>query len=171
MKSYPLPAVFWFTGLSGAGKTTIAQQLYRYFNEKGYEAEYLDGDEIRALFPGTGYSKEERNDHIKRIGFLASRLEKHGAIVIASFISPYKEGRDFARSLCKNFIEIHVSTPLEICESRDVKGLYKKARAGEIKHFTGIDDPYEAPVSPDIIIDTSSIETGEAVDLILKRIV
>jgi adenylylsulfate kinase len=148
------PAVFWFTGLSGSGKSTLSKAFYEKLVDRGLKVEYLDGDSIRNIFPKTGYSKEERNTHIKRVGYLASKLEKNGVIVIASFISPYKESRYFIRNLCDNFIEVYISTPLEECERRDVKGLYAKARRGEIKQFTGIDDPYEKPENPEVEINT-----------------
>ena len=164
------PTVLWFTGLSGSGKSTISEDVYSKLENKGFKVEHLDGDSIRDIFPKTGFSKEERNRHIKRVGFLASKLEKNGVLVIASFISPYQETRDFVRNLCGNFIEVHVSTPLETCEKRDVKGLYAKARKGEITQFTGIDDPYEVPENPEIIIDTTNMTVVEAVNEVLKRI-
>lgn len=134
------------------------------------KVERLDGDEVRKIFPNTGFSKEERNDHIKRVGFLASKLEENGVSVIASFISPYRETRDFVRSLCNNFMEVHVATPLEECERRDVKGLYAKARKGEITRFTGIDDPYEQPLNPEIKIDTTNRYIEESIDYILHKV-
>ena len=154
------PCVLWFTGLSGAGKTTLAEKLAAYLKDKNIKCELLDGDTVRNIFPQTGFSKKERNDHIKRMGFLASMLERNGITVVASFISPYRESRDFVRKMCRNFVEVYVSTSLEVCEKRDVKGLYKKARKGEITSFTGIDDPYEAPLNPEISIDTGN-ETVE----------
>jgi len=162
------PSVYWFTGLSGSGKSTLSENFYSHLKNKGLRVEHLDGDSIRDIFPKTGFSKEERNRHIKRVGFLASKLEKNGVIVIASFISPYQETRDFVRNICSNFTEVHVSTPLEICEKRDVKGLYKRARNGEITQFTGIDDPYEIPINPEIVIDTSNITIEESVNKIVK---
>ena len=162
------PAVLWFTGLSGSGKSTLAEAVFKKMKEKGLKIEHLDGDTIRDIFPKTGFSKEERNAHIRRVGFLAAKLEKNGVFVIASFISPYEETRKFARNLCDNFIEVYVSTPLETCEKRDVKGLYAKARKGEITQFTGIDDPYEAPKNPEIAIDTTDITVDAAVEKILK---
>jgi adenylylsulfate kinase len=146
------PSVLWFTGLSGAGKTTIAEAVYRHLADQGQRVELLDGDQIRGLFPATGFSKQARNEHVRRVAFTASLLEKHGVTVIVSLISPYLESRQFARSLCRNFVEVFVSTPLSICEARDPKGLYKKARAGEIKEFTGIDDPYDKPENPEILL-------------------
>jgi adenylylsulfate kinase len=164
------PSVLWFTGLSGSGKSTLAEYVYKELKSKGYKVEHLDGDNIRDIFPRTGFSKEERNRHIRRVGFLASKLESNGVFVIASFISPYQETRDFVRRLCKNFVEVYVSTPLEICEKRDVKGLYAKARRGEIKQFTGIDDPYENPENPEIEINTSNLSIEQAIRKILNSI-
>lgn len=163
-------AVVWFTGLSGSGKSTIAGSLYNSLQKRGLKVEHLDGDTVRDIFPQTGFSKEARDQHIKRVGYLASRLEQNGVFVIASFISPYEEARNCVRNLCDNFIEVHVSTPLEECEKRDVKGLYAKARKGEIKCFTGIDDPYEAPLNPEIAIDTSNVSVDEACTRILNHI-
>ena len=154
MKEYP--AVVWFTGLSGAGKTTLAEKLISYLQQNDIKCELLDGDIVRDIFPRTGFSEAERNEHIKRMGFLASMLEKHGVLVVASFISPYRESRNFVRRMCKKFVEIYVSTPLSVCEKRDVKGLYKKARNGGVSSFTGIDSPYEVPENPELTIDTSS---------------
>lgn len=162
------PAVFWFTGLSGSGKSTLSENFYAYLKKKGLRVEHLDGDSVRDIFPKTGFTKEDRDRHIKRIGFLASKLEKNGVIVIASFIAPYQETRDFVRNLCNNFIEVHVATPLDVCEKRDVKGLYKKVRNGEIKNFTGIDDPYEIPENPEIIIDTTNMEIEDSVNEVIN---
>lgn len=146
--------VLWLTGLSGSGKSTLAERLYDELKRLGKQVERLDGDILRGVFPNTGFSKEARDEHIKRVGFMASRLEHHGVIVVASFISPYRAARDFVQNLCQNFIEIYVKASIEECKRRDVKGLYKKALAGEIKSFTGIDDPYEEPIQPAIIVDT-----------------
>ncbi len=163
-------AVLWFTGLSGSGKTTIASNVYRELEFDGVPVDYLDGDAIRAVFPATGFSREERDAHVRRVGFLASRLERHGIVVLTALISPYAASRAFARTLCRNFIEIHVSTPLAVCESRDVKGLYAKARRGELRSFTGIDDPYETPSSADITIDTSVTPLEDATRRVLHRL-
>jgi len=160
-------SVIWLTGLSASGKTTIGEALVNDLKILGHRVEHLDGDLVRKMFPGTGFSREERDRHIKRVGYLAALLEKHDVFVVASFISPYREARAFVRSQCNNFIEVYVSTPLEECEKRDPKGLYKKARAGEITNFTGIDDPYEAPESPEIEIDTTGITVADAVERIL----
>jgi adenylylsulfate kinase len=165
-----LPAVIWLTGLSASGKSTIAQGLVEYLSKKGTRVEHLDGDVVRQMFPQTGFSKEERDRHIRRVGHLAAMLEKHDVTVVASFISPYREARDFVRSLCKNFIEIYVSTPLDVCEQRDPKGLYAKARRGEIKEFTGIDDPYEEPLNPELIIDTTNQIIEESVGMVINLI-
>jgi len=152
-KKQVAPFVLWFTGLPASGKSTFADAVYVCLLRNSLKVERLDGERIRAIFPEIGYSKFERDEHIKKAGYLASLLEKNGVIVVASFVSPYKETRDFVRKLCSHFIEIYVNTPLEECEKRDSKGLYKKARKGIIKNFTGIDDPYEAPKNSEIIID------------------
>ncbi len=160
--------VIWITGLPAAGKTTIANALSEKLITLGHRVEHLDGDLVRKMFPGTGFTREERDRHIKRIGYLAAMLEKHEVFVVASFISPYREARAFVRSLCSNFIEVYISTPLEECEKRDPKGLYKKARKGEISNFTGISDPYEPPENPEIEVDTTGITVNEAVERILE---
>ena len=160
-------AVLWFTGLSGSGKSTIAESVHRTLKGQNFAVEYLDGDAVRSVFPDTGFTRPERDQHIRRIGFLASILERNEVLVIASFISPYLDSRKFVRAQCQRFIEIYVSTPLEECEKRDVKGLYAKARRSEIKNFTGISDPYEAPLHPELNIDTTKISVQQAVDLVL----
>lgn len=165
------PKVLWFTGLSGAGKSTLAEAVHAELKKRGYKTEHLDGDNVRHIFPKTGFSKEERDRHVRRVGFLASKLESNGVFVTASFISPYRESRQFVRGLCRNFVEIHVATPLEVCEQRDVKGLYAKARAGEITNFTGIDDPYEAPENPEITVDTSKESLERSVQRIVNLVV
>jgi adenylylsulfate kinase len=161
-------AVLWFTGLSGSGKSTISDCVYRSLVERGLRVEYLDGDRIRAVFPWTGFTKAERDEHIKRAGYLASRLESHGVFVVASFVSPYREARDFVRGLCENFIEIYVATPLDECERRDPKGLYARARRGELPNFTGIDDPYEPPTEPELTLDTRQVSVEEACEQVLR---
>lgn len=161
------PTVLWFTGLSGSGKSTISEKVYEILKNRGYKIEHLDGDAVREVFPTTGFSKEERDSHVKRVGFVASLLQKHGVFVVASFISPYQDARDFVRNMCEDFTEVYISTPLEVCEERDVKGLYAKARSGEIDNFTGISDPYEEPESPEIEIDTTDITRDEAVQIVL----
>ena len=164
------PCVVWFTGLSGSGKSTIAERVVHELERAGLPVEYLDGDRVRAVFPATGFTREERDQHIRRIGFLASLLEKHGVIVVASFVSPYREARAFVRGLCRNFIEVHVATPLAECERRDVKGLYAKARRGEIPRFTGVSDPYEPPHKPELTIDTTKTPLEQACTLVLERV-
>jgi adenylylsulfate kinase len=156
--------VIWLTGLSGAGKSTIAEHLCRVMRRRRLRVEWIDGDAIRDLFP-TGFTRPERDGHIRRIGYMASVLERHGIFVVASFVSPYAESRHFVRTLCRNFVEVYVATGLEECERRDVKGLYAKARRGEIKHFTGLDDPYEPPAQPELVIvpGTSVAEAGDAI--------
>jgi adenylylsulfate kinase len=156
------PAVLWFTGLSGSGKSTISEWVAGELRRRGHRIEQLDGDSIRDIFPKTGFTREERDGHIKRVGYLASKLEKNGVSVVASFVSPYEESRQFVRGLCRNFIEVYVATPLEVCETRDVKGLYAKARRGEIRNFTGIDDPYEPPSKPDIVLNTDGLTVEQA---------
>jgi len=164
------PFVLWFTGLPCSGKSTLADMAYDDLSRKNYKVERLDGDVVRSIFPSTGYSKEERNSHIKRISYLASMLEKNGVIVICSFVSPYRETREFARDICDNLVEVYVSTPLEECIRRDVKGMYKKAMDGEIENFTGVSDPYEPPESPHITVDTEKQSTEESYKKIEKYI-
>ena len=170
-KDMPLePAVLWFTGLSGAGKTTIARELRDRLVAAGARVEYLDGDVIRSVFPQTGFTRPERDTHVRRVGFLASRLEHHGVFVICALISPYVESRAYVRSLCRRFVEIHVATPLDECERRDVKGLYQRARRGEITNFTGIDDTYEPPTAPELRIDTTAMSVQAAADLVMTTL-
>lgn len=162
--------VVWFTGLSGSGKTTIARRVCCELERAGRPVEYLDGDVIRAIFPNTGFSRVERDAHIRRVAFLASRLQHHGIAVVVSLVSPYVESRAFARDLCRNFMEVYISTPLEVCEARDVKGLYARARRGEIRNFTGLDDPYEPPEKAELELDTSAMSPEEATRLVMERI-
>ena len=166
----PGAAVLWFTGLSGSGKSTIAEGVHAELERQGTETEYIDGDALRAVFPGTGFTREQREEHLRRTGYMASRLEAHGIMVVASFVSPYRESRDFVRKLCRNFVEIYVSTPLEECERRDVKGLYARARKGEIRNFTGIDDPYEPPEHPELTLDTRVLSVYQSVTKVLERL-
>ena len=156
------PVVLWFTGLSASGKSSISDWVTAELRRRGLRVEHLDGDTIRHIFPATGFTRPERDEHIKRIGYLASKLESHGVFVVASFVSPYREARAFVRSLCRHFVEIHVATPVEVCERRDTKGLYVKARRGELRHFTGVDDPYEPPLAPDLVLDMTHMDVGEA---------
>lgn len=149
--------VLWFTGLSCSGKTTTAKQVAATLHAQGYLVEMLDGDELReTLCKGLGFSKAERMENIKRIAYVAKLLSRNGIIVVVSAITPYQEMRDNVRSNVPGFVEIYVDCPLELCERRDVKGLYAKARRGELAHFTGISDPYEPPLHPEIIINTAA---------------
>lgn len=161
--------MLWFTGLSGSGKSTIAVRVHEELRRRGVEVEYIDGDALREVFPGTGFTRAEREEHLRRTGYMASRLAAHGVTVVASFVSPYRESRDFIRNRCGEFVEIYVATPLAECERRDVKGLYARARRGEIRNFTGIDDPYEAPEHPELTLDTRALSVDECVALVLER--
>ena len=161
--------VIWFTGLSGSGKTSLARALCSALEELGHEVEFLDGDQIRSLFPNSGFTREERHAHIGRVGFLASRLQAHGVTVVAALVSPYEDSRQFVRRMCgAGFVEVFVSTPIEVCEARDTKDLYRRARNGEIKNFTGVDDPYEKPRTPELTLDTSQVSVSEGVKRILE---
>lgn len=164
------PFVLWFTGLSGSGKSTIADRVFDALRDRKIKAERLDGDEIRAVFPDTGFDKAGRMAHIARVGYLASVLERNGICTIVSLISPYREARDQARQRCGRFFEVHVSAPLEVCEARDVKGLYARSRRGEIEGFTGIDHPYEEPDRPELAIDTSRLTVEESVAVAMNHI-
>lgn len=145
--------VLWMTGLSGAGKSTLADAIYEKMAKDGYRVERLDGDVVRQhLTKDLGFSKKDRQENIRRVAYVASLLSKHEVGVIASFISPYKKERTHVRKVATNFCEVYISTPLEVCEKRDPKGLYKKVRKGLIKNFTGISDPYEKPQKPEIEI-------------------
>lgn len=151
----------WFTGLSGAGKSTISQIVEKELRTQGCQVEVLDGDIVRKnLSKGLGFSKEDRDENICRIGFIAHLLTRHEIIVLVSTISPYRETRQKVRQQIRNFVEVYVNAPLEVCEQRDVKGLYKKAREGKIENFTGIDDPYEPSSNPEVECRTN-LETPE----------
>jgi adenylylsulfate kinase len=161
----------WFTGLSGAGKTTISEIVERDLRERFGQVEVLDGDIVRTnLSKGLGFSREDRDTNVLRIGFVADLLTRNGVGVIVSAISPFKEARDqVRRNIGEDFIEIFVDAPLEVCAERDVKGLYKKAFAGEIEQFTGVSDPYEPPAAPELHIKTDEEEPREsAMRVILK---
>jgi adenylylsulfate kinase len=162
--------VLWFTGLSGSGKSTIAIRVHQELERRGVEVEYIDGDALREVFPATGFTREEREEHLRRTGYMASRLAAHGITVVASFVSPYRASREFIRRLCPGFLEIFVATPLDECERRDVKGLYARARRGEIRNFTGIDDPYEPPEHPELTLDTRALSVDQCVDRVLGRL-
>jgi adenylylsulfate kinase len=163
--------VLWFTGLSGAGKTTLAAELEKRLNYNGYLTQILDGDNIRSgINNNLGFTEEDRMENIRRISEVSKLLIHSGVITLNSFISPTREIRHRAMEIIgkENFIEIYVSTPIEVCEERDTKGLYKKAREGKIKNFTGIDSPFEPPVSPDVEVDTSILTIEESLDRIIK---
>ncbi|OMP77245.1 adenylyl-sulfate kinase [[Flexibacter] sp. ATCC 35208] len=158
----------WLTGLSGAGKSTIAEMLHREFLERQLPCETLDGDVVREhLSKGLSFSREDRDINVMRIGFVANLLARHGVVVIVSAISPYNDARNLVRQRIDNFIEVYVKCPIEECERRDVKGLYKKARTGVIKSFTGIDDPYEEPLQPEVICYTDHETVEHSVEKIL----
>jgi adenylylsulfate kinase len=146
----------WFTGLSGAGKSTIANIVVDELRGRDRKVELLDGDEVREhLSRGLGFSQADRDENVRRIGWVASVLARNGVVSITAAISPYRAVRDEVRGWTANFVEIHVATSLEECETRDVKGLYARARAGEIPEFTGVSDPYEAPMAPEITLETT----------------
>jgi adenylylsulfate kinase len=159
----------WFTGLSGSGKTTITTHLVKELRKRGVPLEVLDGDIVREnLSKGLGFSKEDRDTNIRRIAFVANLLSRNGVPVITAAISPYREIRNEARELMDGrFIEVYAQAPLEVCEERDVKGLYAKARSGEIKEFTGISDPYEPPENPELLVETDKQSPEESAKQIL----
>lgn len=159
----------WLTGLSGAGKTTIALALEQELKDRGVRIERLDGDVVRqGLTRDLGFSKEDRDKNIERVTFVAKLLSRNGVGVIASFISPYRVARQIARQETTNFIEVYVNAPLQVCAARDVKGMYAKALAGQIKNFTGVDDPYEAPESPEITVNTDQETVEQSVATVLS---
>lgn len=161
----------WFTGLSSAGKTTLACALLDRLRARGFRVELLDGDEVRHnLCEDLGFSKEDRDENIRRIAYVASLLVRNDVIVLVSAISPYREARAWARARIGRFVEVYVNAPLEICESRDIKGLYRKARAGQLHGMTGIDDPYEFPTEPDIECHTDWESLPESVGRLLEGI-
>ncbi|MBF2063736.1 MAG: adenylyl-sulfate kinase [Calothrix sp. C42_A2020_038] len=160
----------WFTGLSGAGKTTISCVVENELRSQGYKVEVLDGDVLRqCLTKGLGFSKEDRDENIRRIGYVANLLVRNDVIVLVSVISPYRQIRTEMRRDMADFVEVYVNAPLEICEQRDTKGLYKKARAGEIKNFTGIDDPYEPPLFPEVTCNTHQETIAESAGKVLRK--
>ena len=158
----------WLTGLSGAGKTTVAVALENILHQRGLLIERLDGDTVReGLTRDLGFSKEDRDKNIERVSFVAKLLSRNRVGVVASFISPYREARDKVRAQTTNFIEVFVDAPLMVCASRDVKGLYAKALTGELKGFTGVDDPYEAPENPEITLHTDQETVEQSVAKII----
>ena len=164
----------WFTGLSGAGKTTVANVVEAELEQRGHVVDHLDGDIVRThLSKGLGFSKEDRDENIQRIGWVASRLARAGAAVIVSAISPYEAARRRVRALVEPhapFIEVYVATPLEECARRDPKGLYAAAFAGDISDFTGVSAPYEAPANPEVRIDTTGVSPTESAQVVLERL-
>ena len=161
----------WFTGLSGAGKTTISQKVAEILKAQDYPVEILDGDIVRTnLTKGLGFNKEDRDENVRRIGFVSHLLSRNGVIVLVSAISPYRNIREEVRKRVGDFVEVYVNAPLTVCEGRDVKGLYKRARAGEIKGFTGIDDPYEPPANPEIECRTDLEELSQSVTKVFDKL-
>jgi len=161
----------WFTGLSGAGKTTISEIVEHELRERERQVEVLDGDIVRTnLSKGLTFSREDRNINVLRIGFVANLLTRNGVGVIVSAISPYKEARDQVRRRIVDFVEVFVDAPLEVCAERDVKGLYKKAFAGEIEQFTGVSDPYEPPNAPDLILKTDEESPAESARKVIEKL-
>jgi adenylylsulfate kinase len=158
----------WFTGLSGAGKSTIAMTVADELRARGRRVEVLDGDEVREhLSKGLGFSKEDRDTNIRRIGFVASLLARNGVVAITAAISPYRAVRDEVRGWIDNFVEVFVDTPLDVCEQRDVKGLYARARSGEVPVFTGVSDPYEPPLDPEVTVRTEGLDPrGSALEVV-----
>lgn len=168
------PSVIWFTGLSGSGKSTLAVQLEAALFDQGFKTYLLDGDNLRTgLCKDLGFSDSDRVENIRRIGEVSKLMLDAGLVVLSAFISPFASDREQVRNIvgATNFIEVFVDTPLEICEQRDVKGLYKKARAGEIQNFTGITSPYERPVNPDVTIQTQLLTVSEAIDKLLTSVI
>jgi len=164
--------VVWLTGLSGAGKTTIANALAERLKSLGYKVEILDGDVVRQHFSkGLGFSKEDRIENIKRVAYVAHLLARNGIVVIVALISPYREGRNYARQLIGDFVEVYVKCPLNVLIERDVKGLYAKALRGEIQNFTGISDPYEPPENPEVVVETDKETVEESVNKIWQALV
>ena len=161
----------WFTGISGAGKTTIAEIVEHELRERERRVEVLDGDIVRTnLSKGLGFGRDDRNINVLRIGFVANLLTRNGVAVIVSAISPYKEPRDQVRRRIIDFVEVFVDAPLEVCAERDVKGLYQKAFAGEIPQFTGVSDPYEPPAAPDLTLKTDEEEPQESARKVIEKL-
>ena len=155
----------WFTGMSGAGKSTISERVYARLKEAGTKVELLDGDVVRThLSKGLGFSKEDRDMNIRRIGFVCELLSRNGVIALVAAISPYRTVREEVRSRIEHFVEVYVHCPIEVLADRDVKGLYKKALAGEIPSFTGVSDPYEPPADPEVTVDSSKESVEDSVE-------
>ena len=161
----------WFTGLSGSGKSTLAERIKNELLERGMKVELLDGDEFRTtISKGLGFSKEDRDTNIRRIGYVAKLLTRNGVVAITAAISPYRETRDEQRQKIGRFFEVYTECDLDTLEARDVKGLYKKARAGQVKNFTGVDDPYEAPTNPDVRCDTAKEDQDTSYERIVAAL-
>ena len=161
----------WFTGLSGAGKTTVAEKLYQELRDRGLKVEMLDGDVVRTnLSKGLGFSKEDRDTNIRRIGFVCHLLSRNGVIAIASAISPYRAIRDELRELIGDFVEVFAKCPLDVLEERDVKGLYAKASRGEIKNFTGVSDPYEEPLNAEVVFESDKETVEESLAKVVNKL-
>jgi len=161
----------WFTGIPCSGKTTIADRVADILREKGYKVERLDGDIVRkGLTSDLGFSKEDRDENIKRVTFVAKLLTRNGVAVLATFVSPYRERRAKTRQQIGSFVEVYTRCPVEVCMERDVKGMYEKALAGEIKNFTGVDDPYEEPENPELILDTDKESIDECAQRVLEKL-
>jgi len=160
--------VLWLTGLSGAGKSTVAAKLAPALAERGHRVELLDGDEVRTnLGQGLGFSRADRDTNIARIGYVANKLASHGVVVLVAAISPYRQARDQVRAQVEDFVEVHVAAPVSTCAERDPKGLYAKALAGQLAHFTGVSDPYEAPLQPEITLHTEAESVDDSVHQVL----
>ncbi len=161
----------WFTGLSGAGKTTISRLVEKELRARGYKVEILDGDVVREnLSKGLGFSKEDRDTNIRRIGFVCELLSRNGVVAIAAAISPYRAVRDEVRAKTERFVEVYCRAPLDVLAERDVKGLYKKALAGEIKNFTGVDDPYEPPLNPEVVVESDTEMPAESAAKVIAKL-
>lgn len=161
----------WFTGLPCSGKSTLAELLAPQLERRGHGVEVLDGDVVRThLSKGLGFSREDRDENVRRIGFVAKLVSRQGAVAITAAISPYRSIRDEIRASIENFVEIYVKTPLEVCIKRDVKGMYKKAITGELTHFTGVDDPYEPPLNPELVVETHEETPAESAAKILSKL-
>ena len=173
MRDLSSGVTIWFTGLPSSGKTTLAHALAKRLADEGYDrVEVLDGDLAREhLTKGLGFSREDRAENVRRIGWVASLLARNGVVVLASVISPYRDDRDAVREMHgERFVEVHVATPLEVCAERDVKGLYAKQRAGELTGLTGVDDPYEAPLRPEVVVPTHQQSVDESVELLWRSL-
>lgn len=161
----------WFTGLPCSGKTAVADKVAEALRERGLKVERLDGDIVRkSLTRDLGFSKEDRNENIRRVTFVAKLLTRNGVAVLTSFISPYREIREQARQEIGNFVEVYVKCPVEVCMERDIKGMYEKAIKGEIKEFTGISDPYEEPLKPEILLESDKETLAESTDKVIQRL-